>query len=689
MPVGSGRLDVVSMGLLVDDETDALMWRGLILNRAVQHFLEDVAWADDLDYLVIDLPPGTGDVQMGLARMLPQSEMIVVTTPALAAQRVASRAVTMARKSHLHVLGVIENMSAFRCEHGDLHAVFGEGGGAALAAEAQVPLIGTVPLEPAVSAGGDAGAPVSLGEGDAADALRAIADRLVDDLAPPVAMAGCSARMLAAATAALDAATHLTRPTVARMSRGRRALGLVAIGLSLGAVACSGGAGTEVRGTGDEEPVDLTAAERASEPLLDLAVELEQQLATASPGSDLTVAALPVAMSLSQARSGAEGDTAAELDRVLHTPDGPDGPEQLAAGLSSLDRLVASRAGEQRDTTGRTGTVAIDLAQSLWLQKGTTIEREWLDGLATTWGSGVRTTDFRSDPETARKAVNGWVADATNDHIDQLAPRGTISPTTRILAAGAAYLKAPWVTPFADTETRLAPFRHLDGSVSTVSMMRNPDLTDARYGAGDGWVAVDLPYLGRSLWLTVIVPDEGRFTDVERGLDGEGLRELLRSLAPTTLDLGLPKFGFTTDTPLTDALRSLGLTIATDPFAADFSGISSEPLSLTSVLHQTYLAIAEQGTEATATNPKPPATTPTTGATTSTTSTSAPTTTASAAEGPLEGVDTTTTSSMPATITPAVPKATVVTVDRPFLVLVRDRPTGAALFYGRVLSPNG
>jgi ATP-binding protein involved in chromosome partitioning len=206
MPVGAGRLDVVSMGLLVDDETDALMWRGLILNRAVQHFLEDVAWAADLDYLVIDLPPGTGDVQMGLARMLPQAEMLVVTTPALAAQRVATRAVTMARKSHLHVLGVIENMSAFRCEHGDLHAVFGEGGGAALAEEAGVPLIGTIPLEPAVSAGGDAGSPIVLGDGDAADALRAIADRLVDDLAPPVAMAGCSARMLDAATAALDAA---------------------------------------------------------------------------------------------------------------------------------------------------------------------------------------------------------------------------------------------------------------------------------------------------------------------------------------------------------------------------------------------------------------------------------------------------------------------------------------------------
>ena len=205
LPVGSGRIDLVSMGLLVDDETDALMWRGLILNRAVQHFLEDVAWADDLDYVVIDLPPGTGDVQMGLARMLPQSEMLVVTTPALGAQRVATRAVTMARKSHIHVLGVIENMSAFECEHGHRHAVFGEGGGAALAAEQSLPLLGCIPLESAVSTGGDSGAPIVLGTGAAADALRAVVDRLVGEVAPPISMAGCSARMLAAAVAALDA----------------------------------------------------------------------------------------------------------------------------------------------------------------------------------------------------------------------------------------------------------------------------------------------------------------------------------------------------------------------------------------------------------------------------------------------------------------------------------------------------
>ena len=206
IPIGTGRLDVVSMGLLVDDETDALMWRGLILNRAVQHFLEDVSWANDLDYIVIDLPPGTGDVQMGLARMLPQSEMVVVTTPAVGAQRVATRAVTMARKSHLHVLGVIENMSAFTCEHGHTHAVFGEGGGAALATSEGIPLLGCIPLEPAVSLGGDTGAPIVLGDGDASAAIRAITERLVTELAPPISMSGCSARMLDAALAALDAA---------------------------------------------------------------------------------------------------------------------------------------------------------------------------------------------------------------------------------------------------------------------------------------------------------------------------------------------------------------------------------------------------------------------------------------------------------------------------------------------------
>jgi ATP-binding protein involved in chromosome partitioning len=202
-PVGAGRLEVVSTGLLVDDEGTALMWRGLMLTKAVEQFLRDVAWGD-LDYLLIDMPPGTGDVQMGLARMLPRTDLVIVTTPALAAQKVAIRAADMARRSFLRVAGVVENMSWFECDHGERYPLFGSGGGEALADEIGVELLGQVPLEPALAAGGDAGSPVALdGEGPAAEALRAIARRIVTETVPPVAMQGCSARLLEAVEAAL------------------------------------------------------------------------------------------------------------------------------------------------------------------------------------------------------------------------------------------------------------------------------------------------------------------------------------------------------------------------------------------------------------------------------------------------------------------------------------------------------
>ncbi len=204
--IGPGVVRIVSMGFLVEDEESALMWRGLMLNRGVQHFLQDVEWGDDLDYLLVDMPPGTGDVQMGVAKMVPRSEVIVVTTPAVAAQKVAIRAVSMARKSFLRVAGVIENMSAFTCDHGEAYALFGSGGGAALAETAGVPLLGQVPIEPAVAAGGDAGEPAVLGEGPAAEVFRTIAERLVTEAIPPAELAGCSARMLDAMVAALDAA---------------------------------------------------------------------------------------------------------------------------------------------------------------------------------------------------------------------------------------------------------------------------------------------------------------------------------------------------------------------------------------------------------------------------------------------------------------------------------------------------
>ncbi len=204
--IGDGTLRVLSMGFLANEES-AIMWRGLILNRAVQQFLEDVHWGD-LDYLLIDMPPGTGDIQMGLARMLPRTEVVVVTTPPVAAQKVAARTADMARKGYLRVAGVIENMSDFTCEHGTSYALFGSGGGARLAADVGVPLIGRIPLHPSVAAGGDAGAPVALEAGSAlAQVFDELADTVISSIAPLTPMDGCTVRLLERVEAAVSAPT--------------------------------------------------------------------------------------------------------------------------------------------------------------------------------------------------------------------------------------------------------------------------------------------------------------------------------------------------------------------------------------------------------------------------------------------------------------------------------------------------
>jgi ATP-binding protein involved in chromosome partitioning len=191
--VGRGRIKLLSMGLLADED-QALLWRGLIVQKAVAQFIEDADWSG-IDYLLIDTPPGTGDIAMTLARLLPQIGQIVVTTPALAAQRVAARAADFARKSNIRVLGIIENMSGLTCSCGQRHNLFGEGGGQSLADELAVPLLAEISLEAQINEGGDIGEPVVLNEAEDG-VFHILAQRILNDIAPPVGAAGCSARML-------------------------------------------------------------------------------------------------------------------------------------------------------------------------------------------------------------------------------------------------------------------------------------------------------------------------------------------------------------------------------------------------------------------------------------------------------------------------------------------------------------
>jgi ATP-binding protein involved in chromosome partitioning len=195
-PIDVAGLQLVSTGLLLDEEDTALMWRGLMLSKALEQFLTDVAWDPSLGYLVIDMPPGTGDIQMALSRLLPQAEMVVVTTPQRAAQKVATRVADMARRSHMPVAGVVENMSGFTTEDNRHYALFGRGGGRELADQLGIPLLGQIPLDPFVVEGGDEGRPMVRAHPDspAASAIVSIAAAIVE-LIPPAAEDTCTARI--------------------------------------------------------------------------------------------------------------------------------------------------------------------------------------------------------------------------------------------------------------------------------------------------------------------------------------------------------------------------------------------------------------------------------------------------------------------------------------------------------------
>ncbi len=195
IPYKRGNLEVVSTGLITEDEDTALMWRGLMLSKALEQFLNDVSWGK-LDYLIIDLPPGTGDIQMALGRLLPQAELIVVTTPQVTAQKVATRVADMAKRSFIPLLGVIENMSYFETDTGQKYEIFGEGGGEKLAEQFAIPLLMKIPLSENTTIEADRGIPLIEQEMDTPtkSSLNELVSKITDVL-PPIADETCTGRI--------------------------------------------------------------------------------------------------------------------------------------------------------------------------------------------------------------------------------------------------------------------------------------------------------------------------------------------------------------------------------------------------------------------------------------------------------------------------------------------------------------
>ena len=195
IPYKRGNLVVVSTGLITEDEDTALMWRGLMLSKALEQFLNDVAWSK-LDYLIIDLPPGTGDIQMALGRLLPQAELIVVTTPQVTAQKVATRVADMAKRSFIPLLGVIENMSYFETNTGKKYEIFGEGGGEKLAEQFAIPLLMKIPLSESTTTEADKGTPLIEQQADTPtkSSLHTLVNKITDAL-PPITDETCTGRI--------------------------------------------------------------------------------------------------------------------------------------------------------------------------------------------------------------------------------------------------------------------------------------------------------------------------------------------------------------------------------------------------------------------------------------------------------------------------------------------------------------
>jgi serine protease inhibitor len=370
-------------------------------------------------------------------------------------------------------------------------------------------------------------------------------------------------------------------------------------------------------------------------------VDLYSRLA-ARPGN-VVCSPYSVAMALGMTRNGARGRTNAEMGTVLHA--GP--PDTFDSGMNALVRRLEAGAGAYRREDGRTGEVVLDAANSLWGQRGLQWQPAFLDALARHYGAGMRLVDYKRDPDAAAALINAWTSEQTHGKIPELIPAGVLDVMTRLVLVNAVYFKAAWQEPF-DKATPRRPFTTEDGSRVEVAMMSH-DLHRAAFCTGEGWRAARLAYIGGDIAMAIVVPDPGvSVGTVEASLGGPGLGRLLTSFRPVrAVRVQMPRWTFRIHENLNGHLSALGMPTAFDPIGADFSGMTmQERLRISHVLHEAFIAVDEEGTEA------------------------------AAATGVV---------AVAAALRASPPL--VLTADRPFLFVLFDRETSTPLFIGRVTDP--
>lgn len=392
------------------------------------------------------------------------------------------------------------------------------------------------------------------------------------------------------------------------------------------------GDGDSASATSSDEPrmqADPLGAKLFAEGISAFTWDLYRQIAT-EPGN-IFISPYSVAMAMAQVTAGARGDMAKQLHKALHTETFTG---QAAASAGALDLALDTAA--TGDNTFRLST-----ANSAWAQQSFTFEQAYLDLLARSFGSEMFVTDFEKDAEKSRLAINEWVEEQTEDKIQDLLPKDSLTADTRLVLANAIYFNARWQDEFHPSFTTEEDFTRLDRSIARAQLMSRRG--NVAYAEMPGAAAIELPYKDGRFAMLIILPEEGDFEKVESGLHDDRVTDLIGGLKQGDTLVSLPKFAFSFEKPLKPAFQAMDADLAFEPGRADFSGITTEaPLVIDEVYHKAIVRTDERGTEA------------------------------SAATGAVA-------------MQTSMPR--LFRADRPFLFLIRDTETGAILFAGRVVEP--
>lgn len=352
-----------------------------------------------------------------------------------------------------------------------------------------------------------------------------------------------------------------------------------------------------------------------------------------------------ISTALAMTYAGALGNTETQMARALQFNLSQD---RLHPAFNALDLALNSRG--KNGTEGNGTSFRLNIVNATWGQKGYSFLSDFLDVLALNYGAGMRVLDFSSNPDAARITINDWVAKQTEDRIKDLLPDGSVTQDTRLVLTNAIYFFASWAIPFDKTLTTNGAFYLLDGTTVSAPMMTlspgSGEKGEKTAGAVfDGYLAVELPYVDDELSMVLLVPDQGRFFEVEQAINTAMIQAVFDSLGHRTVNLVMPKFGYESTFLLKDTLTAMGMPEAFDD-RADFSGMTgARGLCIGDVYHNAFITVDEAGTEAAA---------------------------ATAVTVYITSIE--------------LPPMSVA-IDRPFIYFIRDIETGAILFMGRVLNP--